>query len=35
MTDEKRLDLRRFALKIRIGSVEALKARGFGCAAAA
>ena len=30
MTDEKRLDLRRFALKIRIGSVEALKARGFG-----
>ncbi len=30
MTDEKRLDLRRFALKIRIGTVEALKARGFG-----
>ena len=30
MTDEKRLDLRCFALKIRIGSVEALKARGFG-----
>lgn len=30
MTDEKRLDLRRLALKIRIGSVEALKARGFG-----
>ena len=30
MTEEKRLDLRRFALKIRIGTVEALKARGFG-----
>ena len=30
MTDKKRLDLRRFALKIRIGTVEALKARGFG-----
>ena len=30
MTDERRLDLRRFALKIRIGTVEALKARGFG-----
>ena len=30
MTDEKRLDLRRFALKIRIGTVEALKSRGFG-----
>ena len=30
MTDERRLDLRRFALNIRIGTVEALKARGFG-----
>lgn len=30
MTDEKKLDLQRFALKIRIGLTEALRARGFG-----
>lgn len=30
MTEEKRTELQRFALQIRIGLVEALKARGFG-----
>ena len=30
MTEEKRIELQRFALQIRIGIVDALKARGFG-----